>query len=367
MFRHLTLLSLAVLLITLLGCQEEGPSSQKGATDYTVLLPENPVAKGDRLLAVGPTESIRGFDESFAEARRIGPQFIELNLEWTRFETNEGTFQDPEEILSAISVFGANNIQVAFSFANINTVQRTEPDYLRSKAFDDPAYIQAFTDWVDYIMNNKADNVLVAYLSLGNEVDVYLNGDDWAAYRTFVEQSIAHVHREYPGIPVGAKVTVMDGLLGGKQDEVVALLALTDVAMLNYYPLNPSFQVLPPSILNTHLPQIIQLVQQPIYFTELGYQSGSDYAGSSEVQQAEFYHAWFEKWDEYRDQIKLTNIVWLHDVSSEQVAAWRDYYGVADPGFAEYLATLGVRTHNHTDKAAWQQIIADANARGWKP
>ena len=364
MLRSFTFLSLAILFV-LFGCQADDAPPEAN-TDYTVQLPASPVMKGDRLLAVGLTESVRGFDESFTEARRIGPQFVELNLAWDRFATDSGTHQDPEGILSAISVFGSNNIQVAFSFANINTVQRTEPDYW-NLAFDDPAYLQAFTDWVDYVMDNKADNVSVAYLSLGNEVDVYLNGDDWAAYRTFVEQSIAHVHQRYPDIPVGTKVTVMDGLLGAQQDEVLKLIALTDVAMLNYYPQNTSFEVMSPSILDTHLAQITQLVQKPIYFTELGYQSGSEYAGSSEAQQAAFYRAWFQKWDEYQDQIKLTNIVWLHDVSPEQVTAWRDYYGVADPGFAEYLATLGVRNHDHTDKAAWLQIVAEANARGWVP
>ena len=358
-------LLLVILIFVLLGCQEESGPTGQAPIEYRIQTPESPIAKGGRLLAVGPTESDRGFDASFAEVRKVGTQFVELNLSWQDFEPSPGTYQDFDNILSAISVFGTGDIQVAFSLANINTVQRTEPDYLADKSFDDPEYVQAFTNLVDYIMTNKAENVSVAYISIGNEVDIYLNGDDWAAYRTFLAQSIAHIQQHYPGIPVSTKVTVMDGLLGPKQAQVLDLLALTDVAMLNYYPQNTSFQVLGPNIVDIHLEQITRLVQKPIYFTELGYQSGSEYAGSSEAQQAEFYHNFFQRWDDYLDQIKLVNIVWLHDVAPEQVTAWQSYYGINEPAFAEYLGTLGVRHHDHTDKPAWQQILTDAKARGW--
>ena len=361
--RFVILCSLVALLLVFTRCQEEGTTPKN--TGYTLQIPDNPVPKGDRLLAVGPTESSRGFDESFAEVRKVGTQFVELNLAWQDFEPTPGTYQDFDNILSAISVFGTADIQVAFSLASINTVKRTEPAYLADKAFDDPAYIRAFTNLVDYIMTNKAENVTVAYISIGNEVDIYLDGDDWAAYYTFVAQSAAHIRQHYPGVPVGTKVTVMDGLLGSKQAQVVDLIELTDVAMLNYYPQNASFEVLEPSIMDTHLEQITQLVQKPIYFTELGYQSGSRYAGSSEAQQAAFYHQFFRQWDSYREQIKLVNVVWLHDVSPEQVSEWQVYYGVGSPAFAEYLGTLGVRHHDHTDKPAWQQILTDAHARGW--
>ncbi len=77
-----------------------------------------------------------------------------------------------------------------------------------------------------------------------------------------------------------------------------------------------------------------------IWFTELGYQSGSAYCGSSETKQAQFYHEMFTAWDTHRDQIKLILVDWLHDVTPEQVAEWTEYYGLSDPAFIEFLSTL---------------------------
>ena len=73
----------------------------------------------------------------------------------------------------------------------------------------------------------------------------------------------------------------------------------------------------------------------------------------------------FSAWDDHRDVITLVLVDWLHDVTGEQVAEWTEYYGLSDPGFVEFLSTLGLRNYNHTDKYAWQQVLAETEARGW--
>ena len=357
------LLILAVQLVVSCAESTDDPSVITGT--YEIQQPKAPVDRGKRMLGIAPSESEQGFAATFTELQKVDVEVIELNLEWRYFESEPGQYQDPNGLLQAISFYGEQGIQVGLSLATINTVQRTDPAYLQDKSFDDPAYIAAFTQMLDWVLEHMATNVSLAYISVGNEVDIYLSSEEWAPYQTFVREAVGHIHEAKPGVVAGVKVTVMDGLLSEKQEQVVKLIALSDVAMLNYYPLDKQFHVLDKETVAEHLSQITKLVDKTIYFTEAGYPSGDIHCQSSEAKQAAFYHTFFDLWDQYASQISLANLVWLHDAAPEQVAAWQVYYGLSDPAFVEYLGTLGVRTHEHTDKAAWQQIQVDAQARGW--
>ena len=98
--------------------------------------------------------------------------------------------------------------------------------------------------------------------------------------------------------------------------------------------------------------------------TEVGYQSGSEHCKSSEALQAQFYHEMFTTWDE-QPQIKLVMAVWLHDIPQKQLKEYEQYYKSSHPAFVEYLATLGLRNYNHTNKAAWLQVLEETKVRGW--
>jgi len=54
-------------------------------------------------------------------------------------------------------------------------------------------------------------------------------------------------------------------------------------------------------------------------------------------------------------------------VDRAAVDQFLDYYGVSDPRFAEYLATLGLRYRQGTgrDKPAMIELRRQALARGW--
>jgi hypothetical protein len=136
--------------------------------------------------------------------------------------------------------------------------------------------------------------------------------------------------------------------------------------MLNLYPQNDSFQVDEPKAIHQHLDRVVEAFpDQSIWLTELGYQAGEKHCGSSPVKQARFYHEFFRAWDKHQDHIQMAMINWLHDQPSSQVEEWTQYYGLAAPAFAEFLATLGLRTSDGTDKPAWRQILAETRARAW--
>lgn len=344
-----------------------GNGSVAPAEGYQVIPAESPQPAGERMLGIGITESEEGFGSSFDVALQAGIQVIELNIPWDSIEVSEGVYQDPMGgVFEAIGFFGYYDIDVMLSLAVVNTVHSTVPDYLSGSDWDSPEMIEAFNNLVDWVLSEIPSNVTVISLSIGNETDLFLSDDAWVDYIQFVASTSDYIRSSYPDIVLGVKNTVMNGVIGYDLFYVQQVNQYTDVVMLTYYPQTSSFQVMDPEVVHSHLEQIvISFPGREIWLNEVGYQSGSEYCGSSLSEQAEFYHEFFTAWDDCRVNIKLVLIDWLHDISGEQLAEMEEYYGISDPGFLEYLATLGLRYHDGTDKYAWTQLLEETQARGW--
>lgn len=345
-----------------------GDSTGPGAEGYTVITPSDPQPAGDRLFGINPTESEQGFMASYEEAQEAGIQVVEINLRWEDIETSQGVYQDPYGILEAITFYGYENIQVLLTISVINTVKSTLPEYLQGYQFSSPYVVSAFNDMADWVFAQIHHSVTVAGFAIGNEINIYLEGQAaWNDYSQFYQETSAHAQALRPTIPVGVKCTVTEGVLGGELSEIQGINAYSNVVMLNYYPNGSQFMVLDPDVVHEHFDTVTgSFPGKEIWFTELGYQSGSAHCGSSETKQAQFYHEMFTAWDDHGDQIMLVLVDWLHDVTPEQVAEWTEYYGLSDPAFIEFLSTLGLRNYNHTDKYAWLQVLAETQARGWQ-
>lgn len=363
MNRRAILIAVMLPMFILICCND--PTSP--GEGYEVLVPVSPQPRGDRLFGITISESINGFMSSFAIAQEAGVQIVELNIPWCDIEISEGAYQDPwGGVFGATSFYGDNGISLMLSLAVINTVTATYPDYLEGYDWDSPEMIEAFYDLVDWVIENIPANVNLLCISVGNEVDLFLDDSDWPAYISFFQAASDYITANYPDISVGVKVTVMNGVFGDDYDRVQELNQYSDVVMLNYYSQNSAFVVLDPEVVKSHFAQIGPLFSgKEIWFNEIGYQSGSDYCGSSQTKQAEFYHHLFTAWDENRTTISLILIDWLHDISPEVLDELEEYYGISDPAFLEYLATLGLRNYNDTDKYAWVQLLVETSARGW--
>ncbi len=348
----------------LLSC---GNGSIAPAEGYQVIPAESPQSAGDRMLGIGITESEDGFWSSFDVALQAGIQIIELNIPWDSIEVSEGVYQDPMGgVFEAIGFFGYYGIDVMLSLAVVNTVHSTVPDYLSGSDWDSPEMIEAFNNLVDWVLSEIPSNVTIISLSIGNETDLFLSDEAWVDYIQFVASTSDYIRSSYPNIALGVKNTVMNGVIGGDLSHVQQVNQYTDVVMLTYYPQTSSFQVMDPEVVHSHLEQIENSFPgREIWLNEVGYQSGSEYCGSSLSEQAQFYHEFFTAWDDCRLNIKLVLIDWLHDISGEQLDEMEEYYGISDPGFLEYLATLGLRHHDGTDKYAWPQLLEETRARGW--
>ncbi|MCP4538165.1 MAG: hypothetical protein GY832_13575 [Chloroflexi bacterium] len=361
------ILVIGLVFMTSLGClAASGTELESTEEPFEVVAPEVSQMRGDRLFGINVSESREGFESSFAVAQEAGIQVIELNIPWDVIEVSQGEYQDPWGVLEAISFYGYNDVDVCLSLAVIDTVERATPDYLDGLPYNSTQVIGAFQDMVDWVMTQVPSNVTIPSISVGNEIDLILSGDEWDEYAEFYQFTAEHLHRHYPDVKVGVKTTVMNGVLGDELDQVQAINEYSDVIMLTYYPQDGAFQVLEPTVVHGHFGRLVEVFpNRPIWLMELGYQSGGEHCHSSEGNQAMFYHEMFAAWDVYADQIEFVLIDWLHDQTPEQIEEWEEYYGSSAPSFVEYLSTLDLRNHDGTDKKAWQQVLVETEARGW--
>ena len=372
----MALTGLMMSFIFFSGCEDQQTPEDKNDTTgidpvieepYVIVKPENIVPKKERLLGITMSESRAGFDSAFIVARQAGIQVTELSFPWDMIETAPGTYVDPSGYLSATQFYGANNVQLILGIAVINTVKRTAPAYLATYDFDDPEFIAAFKSLMDWLMEHIPAGVTVPAISIGNEVDLYLDGDEWDKYRTFYQEVVAYMKTAWPGHKYGVKTTVMSGVMGEERTRIQQLNQYSDVIMLNYYPQDDSFHVFEPEMVHQNFVELLSVFRgKQIWFTEVGYQSGYKYCRSSRTLQGHFYHELFKAWDTFNANVRCINVNWLHDQPAEQVQEWTQYYGLSDPAFIEFLSTLGLRNYDNTDKPAWLQLLEETKVRGWE-
>ena len=220
------------------------------------------------------------------------------------------------------------------------------------RSFDDPVLIARFKNFLDYVFAQIPDLTLT-YFSIGNEVDGVLGDstDEWSKYETFFIAAADYTRTLRAGTRVGVAST-LEGLTGSAKLLSRSINAHSDVILVTHYPMDGEFRVLDPATANDAFDEITGLYPgRPVYFAEIGYQSGTT-CGSSEELQATFVREVFKAWRKHRRQVDLVRFTWLTDISAQAVQEYQDYYGVSDPCFGEYLATLGLMNRNGTPKPA---------------
>jgi hypothetical protein len=225
--------------------------------------------------------------------------------------------------------------------------------------------IERFNKLLDYIFTQIPDLDIVAF-SIGNEIDGYLGTDakKWAEYTDFYTATSAHARTLRPDLVLGTK-GIFDEVTGDAAIYFQEINEYSDAIFVTYYPLNGDFTVREPSTVHDNFAKIVALYpDKEIYLLELGYPS-SEICDSSEAKQAEFIAETFNAWDTYAEQIKAINFVWLNEIPSSSVRELESYYGFSNKGFAAYLGSLVFLNEDGSEKAAFGQLKAEAEARGW--
>ncbi|MDJ0755389.1 MAG: hypothetical protein QNJ45_17830 [Ardenticatenaceae bacterium] len=366
--KSLTFLFVSLLLVGLIsGCDDPAAVPPPPASTGAPFPVADAQMRGDRLFTMSVTEAAgEDYDLSMDLARSVGTESVSLSVYWDDIETAPGEFApDPNWLEIANVYYAAKEVEVTLALSVIDTNNIRLPADLAGRDFDDPEMIDRFNGLLDYVVTQLPD-VQLTTLAIGNEIDIYLWNDSaqWAAYETFFVETAAHARTLWPDVPVGTKVTY-GGLTSSPASAIQSITKHGDVALVTYYPLNDDFTVRPPSTVHNDFQTISDAFPgQTIYLLETGYPSGSD-NNSSEAQQAEFVHEMFMAWDDHAEQIAVLNYTWLTDMPSSAVEDMTSYYRLDDAGFVSYLATLGLRQNDGTEKLALSQLAQEVEARDW--
>jgi hypothetical protein len=206
----------------------------------------------------------------------------------------------------------------------------------------------------------------ITYLSIGNEVDGYLQSTgQWTAYRAFYEDALDYAHMKLPGVRVGV-TGGYEGVVGALHTQMAALNTRSDVIMLTYYPIGADFHVNVPTITRTAFPAMLAAAgRKPVIIQELGYPA-SPLLGSSDEMQAVFFSDAIDQWSQIDgSRMPFVNLFLLHDFTREECDAFGDYYGIPNNAqFEAYLCTLGLRLADGTPRPAWQAVVDAAREAG---
>ena len=302
---------------------------------------------------------IAAFDLAYAAGAR--GQLIAAT--WRELEPTAGAL-DMSPLVSQLDYVPGRMSTVYVGIQLINTVAKEVPADLADTAFDAPAMRERFHALIDAL--SAALPGRVTYLSIGNEVDGYLQQtNQWTQYRTFYEDALDYAHTTMPGVRVGV-TGGFDGVVGSSRVQMAALNTRSDVVMLTYYPLGTGFQVGAPTRARTDFPAILAAAgAKPVLIQELGYPA-SPLLGSSDEMQAEFFADAIDQWSRIDGaRMPYVNLFLLHDFTEEECHAFGDYYGIPDNAqFEAYLCTLGLRHADGTPRPAWQAVVTAVREAG---
>ena len=318
-----------------------------------------PILSISTIPRLDPPPVLQDYLDAFERGAEAGVSGNFISYKWSELEPAPGEF-DLEDLTNGLNYLrGFYDYQFLLGIQLLNTTDRETPPDLLDLPFDDPRMLERFKALFDALLPYiDAD---VRYLSLGNEVDVYLAAqNEWDAYKTFYDAAVAYVHQTAPWVQVG--VTATYGGVQQHPDELRRLNEASDVYIITYYPLGAAFTADDPAAPLADFPRMVELAGGlPVVLQEVGYPS-ADLLGSSEAEQVEFVQHVFEAWASAVDAIPFLNYFLMGDLSEQICTDLEGYYGLSHPNFHAYLCSLGLLYADATPKAAWQTFVDTGQA-----
>ena len=330
-----------------------------------------PIKPGAPLVgvSVSPPEGAAGtqaFLDTFRLARNAGVRFLFLSHTWGGDLEKAPGVLDLKPLADEVRnlpLLGFDTFSITIK--TLDTTNRTLPPDLQARAWDDPVLLARWDAFVDALADLlTAAPRRVRWVSLGNEVDVYLGAHrtEMEAYARFVERGRLRLRARFPGLPVGV-TTTHDGRRD-RPDLFRRLNRATDAVFLTYYPLGPDFGVRPVADVPADFAHMVRAAgNKPLLLQEVGFPA-DPLLNSSEEKQAAFVDAVFDQTAKYKAHVGFVNFFLMHDFGSALVDGFVGYYGLPNNArFRAFLATLGLRRANGTPRKAWSRFVA--RARDW--
>jgi hypothetical protein len=313
----------------------------------------------------GPGTPPQDFLAAIDLAYQAGARGNFVSWTWRALEPSPGRFH-LDEMKDGLNYLGnTRGFELLVGIQVLNTTAKETPSDLADIPFDASAMKKRFHALMDAMRPYL--NRHVKYLSIGNEVDVYLlpHPREWAAYQAFYNDGVAYVHTLAPWIKVGVTVT-HDGAIANRV-QVQNLNGRSDVFMMTYYPLANRFMARNPDSALTDIQKMVDLAKSRLLILqEVGYPS-SAILSSSEQKQAQFVTQVFRAWKANANRIPFLNFFLLHDLPTQMCAELAKYYGLpSDRNFQSFLCSLGLRHSDGRPKLAWTSLMDAVRKVGLK-
>ncbi len=293
------------------------------------------------------------------EAIAAGVRMVVLRQVWR--DMSEATLA---EMASDASFYGSFGVSIFVNLAFVDRIKDERPDTLTGAAWDSPLMLDGLKAAIDSVFGKLGKTV--SALSLGNEVDVFLEAHpgDRAAIQKLLEQAGAYA-RSHPkaaddlrvGVSLSPKAVVADGA------PYKDLLSAGDVAVLSYRPGLGQSELAQPAPVAADLDAMIVAVGgMPIWLDPVSYPSADMLASSSE-KQGLFYESLFGALAPRRKDISWVNIVSMHDPAPGACKVYAEKQGqAADGPFAAYVCSWGLALSAGSKKSSWQQVLSGTAA-----
>jgi hypothetical protein len=283
------------------------------------------------------------------------------SFKWEDLEPPQGerNLKALNDYLGLLPIMEADS---AVTIQTIDTTNRTVPADLPQN-WDDPLMLARWDSLLNQIIPALGRHV--KYVSLGNEVDVRLlaNPGELKGYKTFLNRGSETIQKLRSDLKVG--VTITADTIFTKPQWVLDLTKEMDLLFVTYYAVGQGFKVKTPAEIQTDLNKLLAFdPARKMIISEIG-MPASQIIGGSEAKQAAFVSQVFKTFSGKGTKVPLLAWFITTDFSPPLVDLLQTYYGLKDPSFAAYLATLGLKDHTGKPRLAYKTFSQES--QNWVP
>jgi hypothetical protein len=326
-----------------------------------IQVPELTTGKIGLMVNLPRDDSWESYYPALRLAKENGVQVLHSYLQWGDVESTPGSRNwEWNDALMGYRFHEGFEVSLAVNLIH-TTVRGPMPEDLRSRSFDDPEFIQRFTDFI----LDALDRYPVQYLSIGNEVNDYFisHPGEINAYKTFFLAVKEAIQEQHPDILVGMSFAYHDAENQGGLD-IIRQLNLGDFLPLTLYIYSPGFLYdRDPAELDGYIDRILDLAgETPVALVEIGW-STAESLGGSQADQAAFLREAFRLLELHRDRILFLSWFDLYDSLPEDTYDAALSFIPPDSTleedeefmavFVDFLSYMGLCENDGTPKEAW--------------
>jgi len=211
------------------------------------------------------------------------------------------------------------------------------------------------------------DGELLA-LSFGNEIDRWLlqaSASERSDMLALIQHGVdyARAHPSKPGSTWVGVTLGVDALISGKPSEITSLAAMGDAVIVDYWPVDASFEARAPTTAAEDLEKLAALdggeggADLPILFQTVAYPSSSESASSLD-QQKIFFENLFGALATRRERFPFVSVLGLHDGDPQSCVQEAALFGApANAKVEASRCSLGLKTNDGKPKPAFSTVL----------